>query len=175
MGLTSVFLARDDLPRAHWGETVFSSTKYCNAWSLSNIFNIVAFGFSYLIITYTLGCIYTPKYISYYILMFFERASYNVFQENNNNLAPCIYIQMWRWASDISWSHLKWKYPVINEPKCFFVFFFRDASTVALSCCTKSPMTLSQSQPPIISHQTVGSPDKSTLWHTENTHTQKLR
>ena len=39
----------------------------------------------------------------------------------------------------------------------------RDAVTVALSCCTRSPMTLSQSQPPIISHQTVGSPDTSTL------------
>ena len=26
---------------------------------------------------------------------------------------------------------------------------------------------LSQSQPPIISHQNVGSPDKSTLWHTD--------
>ena len=42
---------------------------------------------------------------------------------------------MWRWASDISWSRLKWQYPVINEPKCccflfvfvlflFFVFVF---------------------------------------------------
>ena len=197
----------------------------------------------------------------------FERASYNVFQQNSNIYAPCIYIQMWRWASDISWSRLKWQYPVINEPKCccflfvclfvcffvflflfclfvffFFFFFFccccfgfvlflfffflgggkldyflfqllselcfptwlftfskvcfkfsdqasmnyryphvasvrllffvsihssiteiRDAATVALSCCTRSPMTLSQSQPPIISHQTVGSPDKSTL------------
>ena len=144
---------------------------------------------------------------------------YKVFQQNSNIYAPCIYIQMWRWASDISWSHLKWQYP-INEPKCspfFFLFFFfficwgggrcwiifyfnfrkvcfkfsdqasmnyqyphvasvrlsslfpytaiteiRDASTVAL-CYTRSPMTLSQSQPPIVSHQTVGSPDTSTL------------
>ena len=170
---------------------------------------------------------------------------------------------MWRWASDISWSRLKWQYPIIYEPNCccfficlfvlfcfvfflffccfsfllllfFFLFFFvffggvggwggkldyflfqllselcfptwlftfskvcfkfsdqasmnyryphvasvrllffvsihssiteiRDAATVALSCCTRSPMTLSQSQPPIISHQTVGSPDTSTL------------
>ena len=30
---------------------------------------------------------------------------------------------MWRWASDISWSRLKWQYPVINEPKCLFFFF----------------------------------------------------
>ena len=43
----------------------------------------------------------------------------------------------------------------------------RDASTAALSCCTRSPMTLSQSQPPIISQQAVGSPDTSTLWHTD--------
>ena len=43
---------------------MFSSTKYCI------IFNILAFGFSCLIITYTLGCIYTHKYISYYMLMF---------------------------------------------------------------------------------------------------------
>ena len=42
----------------------------------------------------------------------------------------------------------------------------RDTSTVALSCCSRSPMTLSQSQPPIISHQNVGSPDTSALWHT---------
>ena len=56
----------------HWDETEFSSTTYCNAWSLSNIFNIFAFGFSYLIITYTLGCLYTQKYISYYILMFLK-------------------------------------------------------------------------------------------------------
>ena len=42
----------------------------------------------------------------------------------------------------------------------------RDASTVAL-CYTRSPMNLSQSQPPIVSHQTVGSPDTSTLWHTD--------
>ena len=48
---------------------------------------------------------------------------YNVFQQSSNIYAPCIYIQMWRWASDISWSHLKWQYPV-NEPKCFFFFFF---------------------------------------------------
>ena len=43
----------------------------------------------------------------------------------------------------------------------------RDASTVTLSCCTGSPMTLSQSQPPIIQHQTVGSPETSTIWHTD--------
>ena len=43
----------------------------------------------------------------------------------------------------------------------------RNASTAALSCCTRSPMTLSQSQPPIISHQTVGSPDTSPLWYTD--------
>ena len=80
-----------------WDETEFSSTKstkYCNAWSLSNIFNILAFGFLYLIITYTLGCIYRQKYISYYILMFLERAFYNVSQQNSNIYAPCIYIQM---------------------------------------------------------------------------------
>ena len=118
------FLTRDDLPRAHWDETELSSTKYCNVWSLSNVFNILAFGFSYLIITYTLGCICTQKYISYYILMFFKRASYNVSRQNSNIYAPCIYIQMWRWASDISWSHPKGKYPVFNEPKCCCCFFF---------------------------------------------------
>ena len=48
---------------------------------------------------------------------------YKVFQQNSNIYAPCIYIQIWRWASDISWSHLKWQYPV-NEPKCSFLFFF---------------------------------------------------
>ena len=48
---------------------------------------------------------------------------YKVFQQNSNIYAPCIYIQMWGWASDISWSHLKWQYPV-NEPKCSFFFFF---------------------------------------------------
>ena len=31
---------------------------------------------------------------------------------------------MWRWASDISWCHLKWHYPVINEPKCFVFLLF---------------------------------------------------
>ena len=53
-------------------ETEFSSTKYCNACSLSHIFNMPAFGFLYLIITYTLGCIYMHRYISYYILMFLK-------------------------------------------------------------------------------------------------------
>ena len=43
----------------------------------------------------------------------------------------------------------------------------RDESTVALSCCTRSLMTLSQSQPPIISHQTVDSPATFTLCHTD--------
>ena len=37
--------------------------------NLAIYFNILAFDYSYLIITYTFGCVYTKRYISYYILM----------------------------------------------------------------------------------------------------------
>ena len=103
----------------------------------------------------------------------------------------------------ILWSLLQVKWPsenvIINTHTlpwwgCSSLFPYaaiteiRDASTVALSWCTRSPMTLSQSHPPMISHQTsstwprcwlghktptqtnkhqtAGSPETSTLWHT---------
>ena len=65
---------------------------------------------------------------------------------------------------------MNYRYPHVASVRLLFfvsihssITEIRDAATVALSCCTRSPMTLSQSKPPIISHQTVGSPDTSTL------------
>ena len=65
---------------------------------------------------------------------------------------------------------MNYRYPHVASVRLLFfvsihssITEIRDAATVALSCCTRSPMTLSQSQPPIISHQTVGSLDTSTL------------
>ena len=206
------------------------------------------------------------KYISYYILMFLKEHTIMFFSKI---VMSTRHVYTYKCGSEPATYRLKWQYPVINEPKCcflfvccccfllllffvfcFFLFFFsfllffsvvvffllfccccffgggegvgswiifyfnfsanyvflldclhslksasnlvtkrvwiidthtlprwgcsslfpytaiteiRDAATVALSCCTRSPMTLSQSQPPIISHQTVGSPDTSTL------------
>ena len=63
-----------------------------------------------------------------------------------------------------------YRYPHVASVRLLFfvsihssITEIRDAATVALSCCTRSPVTLSLSQPPIISHQTVGSLDTSIL------------
>ena len=67
---------------------------------------------------------------------------------------------------------MNYQYPHVASVRLSSLFQYtaiteiRDASTVAL-CYTRSLMTLSQSQPAIVSHQTVGSPDTSTFWHTD--------
>ena len=63
---------------------------------------------------------------------------------------------------------MNYQYPHVASVRLSSLFPYtaiteiRDASTVAL-CYTRSPMTLSQSQPPIVSYQIIGSPDTSTL------------
>ena len=46
--------------------------------------------------------LYVYKEINFLLLMLFERSSYNFSQQNSNIYAPCIYMQMWRGASDMS-------------------------------------------------------------------------
>ena len=69
-------------------------------------------------------------------------------------------------------ANMNYQYPHVASVRLSSLFpstaitEIRVASTVAL-CYTRSPMTLSQSQPPIVLHQTVGSPETATLWHTD--------
>ena len=110
-----------------------------------------------------------PKCFFFFFFFFFcfLGLDYFLFQ-----LLSELYFPTWLFAFSKIWfkfsdqTSINYQYPHVAALLCLHTQLLQ-RSAVALSCCTRSPKTLSQSQPPIISHKTVESPDISTFWHTD--------